>query len=64
MSDLIRTDLFLSEAERNGLKKIAREQKISFAELTRRVLDAYLGIPATPVEPIRFRNQPPARKNS
>jgi hypothetical protein len=52
---LIRTNVFLSVAERDGLKRIARRQGISAAEVTRRVLDSFLGIPAAPVEPITFK---------
>lgn len=39
---LIRTDIFLSEFQRDSLKKLACQQDISAAELTRRILDQHL----------------------
>jgi hypothetical protein len=59
--ELVRTNVFLSVAEREALKKLARKQGVSFASIIRRVLDAFLGIPATPVEPIKFKGDPLAR---
>ena len=61
MEPLIRTNFFLSKAERSGLQKLARKQCISSAELLRRVLDAFLGIKAAPIEPIEFKSQPPKK---
>jgi hypothetical protein len=58
MEPLIRSNFFLSKAEREGLQKLAHKQRISSAELLRRVLDAYLGISPDPAEPIRFKTQP------
>jgi hypothetical protein len=58
---LIRTNVFLSAAQRDGFKKLARKQGTSAASLIRRVLDAYLGITAASVGPITFKNKPPAR---
>ena len=39
---LIRTDIFLSEFQRDSLKTLAAAQDITAAELTRRILDKYL----------------------
>jgi predicted DNA-binding ribbon-helix-helix protein len=36
---LIRTNIFMSEFQRNTLKELARQQDISAAELVRRILD-------------------------
>jgi hypothetical protein len=58
MESLIRSNFFISRAERGELQKAARKQGISSAALLRRVLDAYLGIPEAPVEPIKFKTQP------
>jgi hypothetical protein len=60
-TDLIRTNVFLSVAERAKLKKLAAKQGVSFASVIRRVLDAFLGIPVAPVAPVVFKNDPPAR---
>jgi Ribbon-helix-helix protein, copG family len=57
MESLIRTNFFLSKAERERLQKLAHKQRISSAELLRRVLDAYLGISPKPVEAIRFSHE-------
>jgi hypothetical protein len=39
---LVRTDIFLSEFQRDSLKKLAAQQGITAAELTRRILDRHL----------------------
>lgn len=39
---LIRTDVFLSEFQRDSLKALAAAQGITAAELTRRILDKHL----------------------
>jgi hypothetical protein len=39
---LIRTDVYLSEFQRDSLKVLARVRDISMAELIRRVLDRHL----------------------
>jgi hypothetical protein len=52
---LIRTNIFLSEFQREALKKRARKQHISAADLARRILDAYLGAPRIKTEPIKFK---------
>ena len=39
---LVRSDVYLSVAQREALKQSAREQDISMAELIRRVLDKHL----------------------
>ena len=39
---LVRTDIFLSEFQRDTLKSLAAAQDISAAELTRRILDKHL----------------------
>jgi hypothetical protein len=54
---LVRTNFFLSRAERDGLQKRASKQGISAAELLRRVLDSFLGIEAAPIEPIKFSHE-------
>ncbi len=56
---LIRTNIYLSAAEREQFSKLARKQGTSAAAIIRAVLDAYLGIKPEPVE-IVFKNQPPA----
>lgn len=58
MDLMIRTNYFMSTAEREGLKRVARKQGICEAALLRRVVDAYLGIEARP-EPIVFKNKLP-----
>jgi len=58
MEALVRTNFFLSRAERDGLQKVARKKGISAAALLRRVLDAFLGIPEVPAEPVKFKTQP------
>ena len=57
MVALIRSNFFISRAEKKGLEKRASKQGISAAELLRRVLDSYLGIQAAPVEPIKFSHE-------
>ncbi len=59
-NSLIRTNIFLSRAEKMALKKIAAKRGISAALLTRQVLDAFLGIEVV-TEPVVFKNQPPAK---
>ncbi len=54
MEALIRTNIFLSREEKVALAKIAKRQGISAALLTRRILDAFLGIPQPKLEPIKF----------
>ena len=39
---LVRTDIFLSEFQRDSLKTLAAAQDITAAELTRRILDRHL----------------------
>jgi predicted DNA-binding ribbon-helix-helix protein len=39
---LVRTDVYLSEFQRDTMKELGREQDISMAELIRRVLDKHL----------------------
>ena len=39
---LVRTDVYLSEFQRDTMKDLARRQDISMAELIRRVLDKHL----------------------
>jgi len=39
---LVRTDIFLSEFQRDTLKSLAAAQDITAAELTRRILDKHL----------------------
>jgi hypothetical protein len=39
---LVRTDIFLSEFQRDTLKLLAAAQDITAAELTRRILDKHL----------------------
>ena len=39
---LVRTDLYLSEFQRDTMKDMARNQDISMAELIRRVLNTYI----------------------
>ena len=39
---LVRTDIFLSEFQRDSLKSLAAAQDITAAELTRRILDKHL----------------------
>jgi len=57
-AELVRTNVFLSAAERNGFKRLARRQNISAAALIRRVLDAFLGIQPEPVEAVEFKYDP------
>jgi hypothetical protein len=57
MESLIRSNFFLSKAEREGLHKLAHKQRISSAELLRRVLDSFLGIEAVSVETIKFSHE-------
>ena len=57
MEALIRSNFFISKTEREALQKVARQRCISSAELLRRVLDAFLGIEAAPVEPIKFSHE-------
>jgi hypothetical protein len=57
MESLIRSNFFISRAEKKGLEKRASKQCISSADLLRRVLDAYLGISPEPVEAIRFSHE-------
>jgi hypothetical protein len=59
---LIRTNFFISKAERQGLTRAAHRQGLSAAGLLRRILDAYLGIKPEPVAPVVFKNQPPMRQ--
>ena len=59
MEALVKTNFFLSKAERIGLQKLARKQGISSAELLRRVIDAFLGISPEPIEPVVFKTRPP-----
>jgi hypothetical protein len=60
-NSLVRTNIFLSKAERDGFAKLARKRGngTSAASIIRAVLDAYLGISAIP-DPVAFKNQPPA----
>jgi hypothetical protein len=60
-SKLIRSNVFLTVAEREGFKALARKRRISAAFLIRQVLDAFLGIKSAPVEPIMWKNNPPGR---
>jgi hypothetical protein len=39
---LVRTDIFLSDFQRDTLKSLAAAQDITAAELTRRILEKYL----------------------
>ena len=39
---LIRTDVYLSEFQRDTMKELGRQKDISMAELIRRVLDKHL----------------------
>ncbi len=57
MEALIRSNFFISRVERETLQKVARQRGISAAELLRRVLDAFLGIEAAPIEPIKFSHE-------
>jgi hypothetical protein len=57
MESLIRSNFFISRAEREALQKVARQRGISAAELLRQVLDAFLGIEAAPAEPIKFSHE-------
>lgn len=61
MERLVRTTIFLSRAERAALKKIAAKQNVSAANLTRRVLDAFLGIEPKKPEPVKFEAALPAK---
>jgi hypothetical protein len=57
MESLLRCNFFISRIERETLQKVARQRGISSAELLRRVLDAFLGIEAAAVEPIKFSHE-------
>jgi hypothetical protein len=57
MEPLVRSNFFLSKAEREGLQKLAHKQRISTAELIRRVIDAFLGIEPASIEPIKFSHE-------
>lgn len=57
MAALIRSNFFISRAEKKGLEKRASKQGISSAELLRRVLDSFLWIEAVPVETIKFSHE-------
>jgi hypothetical protein len=59
MEALVKTNFFISRAERDGLQKLARKRGVSAAALLRQILDSFLGIQAAPVEPIKFKTQPP-----
>jgi len=65
-ADLIRTNVFLSRAERTELARIGKQQKLSAAEVLRRILDSYLdlttGNPWTP-ESV-FTNRPVALRGA
>ena len=61
MSKMVHADMYLSKAEVDGLKKIARKRGISMAAITRQVLDAFLGIEPTQVEPVKFVGAIPAK---
>ncbi len=54
MESLIRSNFFISRVERETLQKVARQRGISSAALLRQVLDSFLGIEPSPVEPITF----------
>jgi len=60
-SRLIRTNVFLTVAEREAFKTLARKRQVSSAHLIRQVLDSFLGIQSAPLEPIVFKNNPPGR---
>ena len=57
MEALIRTNFFISRIEREALQKVARQRGISSAALLRKILDAFLGIPAAPADPIQFPHE-------
>jgi len=59
-SDLIRTNVFLSRDERTELIRIGKEQKLSAAEVLRRILDKALDLTTgNPwVAPSVFTNRP------
>ena len=59
--NLVRSDIYLSEEQRNGIKAIAKREGVSSATIIRRVLDAYLGIPAAKIAPVTFKSKPPIR---
>lgn len=62
MSNLIRTDLFITKAQMAGIKRVAAKQGTSYAALVRRILDAFLGIQPEPVEPVKFKYEPRAAR--
>ena len=43
-TSLVRTNMFLSKEERTGLARIGRREKVSAAEVLRRIIDQALGI--------------------
>jgi hypothetical protein len=61
-NSMVRTNLFLSKAERDGFAKLARKRGngTSAASLVRAVLDAYLGIKVVP-EPVVFKGAVPTK---
>jgi hypothetical protein len=59
MEALVKTNFFISRAERDGLQKLARKQGVSAAALLRRILDSFLGIQPEPIQPVTFKTRPP-----
>jgi hypothetical protein len=47
---LIRTDVYLSETQRETMKGLARQQDVSMAELIRRVIDKHIRRTAAKLE--------------
>jgi len=47
---MLRTDVYLTKAERDGLAQVARKKKIGVAAIIRDIVDKALGIEIAPVE--------------
>lgn len=56
MSGFMKTrNLYISDAEWDGMRKDARKRRVSLAQLVREVLDRFLGIPTTVAQQDRTR---------
>ena len=55
MEALVKTNFFVSRAERDGLQKLARKRGVSAAALLRQILDSFLGLHPEPVAPLSSR---------
>ena len=50
MARMLRTDVYLTKTERDGLAQVARKKKVGVAAIIRDIVDKALGIKIAPLE--------------